>query len=431
MCTETERKEPFAESRRWKRVRAAEDEEVAMKEHHPFPFLHEWVSDMDVSLAENLRHWAENEVMAKRLELKEDYQELLEPALRKLFLEIGLQRLFWPEEYGGDGHNRPSAAVTVTIALEQIARGDVGIAFLLSCLLALQSVVAMEDAVNQEACSALQEIIGSEEEPVLVSLVFPLFRGEPQAVAREVKGGWTVEAAGARPLACGANGVLFGVLCSLQDSQGGPAFIVVPGKAKGVKRGEVLKRTGLAVDLNAAVDLAKVKVPEAMCVAKGEEACRAALSWLYLGISASNVGALIASYEILREWGDNRVIKGRGNVFKENPLTASVMAEVAQETALSRMLTWNLARVLSEPGLYGPAGAEGNHVTALMVAHHVSQAAERAINRAMEMMASAGYAKEWNLERYWRDVKTMQLCLGPCELAKMDVSRFFYRASGL
>ena len=163
-------------------------------------------------------------------------------------------------------------------------------------------------------------------------------------------------------------------------------------------------------------------------VAKGIDACRALLSWLYLGVSASTVGALFATYEILKEWGDNRVIKGKGQVFKSNPLTSSVMAEVAREISVSRMLTCDLGRVLSEPGIYGPAGEEGNYVLATMVANTVTLAAEKAIGGAMEMMASAGYATEWNLERYWRDTKTMQLCLGPYELAKMDYARYFYQS---
>ena len=95
------------------------------------------------------------------------------------------------------------------------------------------------------------------------------------------------------------------------------------------------RKTGLAADRNAEVEFANVKAPEGMCVARGLEACRAALAWFYLGISASNVGALFACYEILKEWGDNRVIKGRGNVFKDNPLTAAVMAEVLDRYALS------------------------------------------------------------------------------------------------
>jgi alkylation response protein AidB-like acyl-CoA dehydrogenase len=49
----------------------------------------------------------------------------------------------------------------------------------------------------------------------------------------------------------------------------------------------------------------------------------------------------------------------------------------------------------------------------------------------MELMASAGYAKEWQLERYWRDVKTVQCYLGAAELAKHDYARWFYQTKTL
>ena len=41
-------------------------------------------------------------------------------------------------------------------------------------------------------------------------------------------------------------------------------------------------------------------------------------------------------------------------------------------------------------------------------------------------MASAGYSTEWNLERYWRDVKTIQVHLGNWELNKMELAQYFY-----
>ena len=398
-----------------------------MSEHDLFPFAREWLSDMDVSLAGNLKKWAESELMEKRLELKEDYSGLLEPAMRKLFLDIGLQRLLWPDKYGGDGHNSPGAALTMTAALEQVARGDTSIALLLSGMWALQSCMAMEGKENAEACEAFAGLFGSKDELAVTSLVLPLFRDEPQAHAKLAKGAWAVEAKDARPIACGADAAVFGVYCSTggADEVG---LIALPGDAKGVKRGKPFLKTGLAADRNADVSFDKAKAPEGMCVAKGLEACRAALAWLYLGISASNVGALFASYEILKEWGDNRVIKGKGQVFKNNPLTASVMGEVAKEISLDRMLTYNLARVLAAPDVYGEAGEESTYVTACMVVHQVAQSAEKAIGNAMEMMASAGYATEWNLERYWRDTKTMQLCLGPYELAKMDYAHYFYQS---
>jgi alkylation response protein AidB-like acyl-CoA dehydrogenase len=396
-----------------------------------FPCPREWTGDLESSLAETLERWAESELMAKRLELKESYSELLEPAMKKLFLEIGLQRLLWPEEHGGDGHNQPAAALTAASALEQVARGDVGIAFALACLFSLQQLVAMEGRIKEEACRELAPLITSKENLSLVAPLLPLFRERPQAVARESRGGFTVEAEAARPLAFGGNSSLFAVMCSLEGSEHSVGLVVVPADAKGVERGEMVKRTGLAADLHCPVTFSKVRVPGALAVALGPEECRSFIAWLCLGVSACCVGAMFAAFEILREWGDNRVIKGRDNIFKENPLTASVMAEVAKETSLSRILTWHLARVLSLPEVYGPAGSEENHVNALMIAHQVAQSAERATHQAMEMMASAGYAKEWQLERYWRDVKTVQLALGPYELAKMDVSRRFYQATTL
>jgi alkylation response protein AidB-like acyl-CoA dehydrogenase len=405
-----------------------------MSEHDVFPCMYEWLTDMDVSLAGNLRRWADNEVMSKRLELKEGYEQLLEPAMRKLFLDIGLQRLLWPEEYGGDGHNSPKAAMTMVAALEQVSRGDTSIALLLSSMWALQSSMAMEGSENKDACEAFAALFGSKDALAITSLVLPLFRDEPQARAKLAKGSWAVEAKNARPMACGADAAVFGVLCSLDtpdapDISGDDAGIIaLLAGAKGIKQGKPFLKTGLAADRNAEVTFDKAKAPEGMCVARGLEACRGLLSWLYLGVSASTVGALFAAYEILKEWGDNRVIKGKGQTFKNNPLTSSVMAEVAREISVSRLLTCDLARVLSEPGIYGPAGKEGNFITAAMVANTVTQSAEKAIGGAMEMMASAGYATEWNLERYWRDTKTMQLCLGPYELAKMDYARYFYQS---
>ncbi len=447
-----------------------------MGEHDIFPCMHEWLSDTDLSLAGNLKRWADNEVMAKRLELKESYDGLLAPAMRKLFLEIGLQRLFWPEQHGGDGHNNPKAAMTIVAALEQVARGDTSIAFLLSSMWALQSCIAKEGSENAAACEALAGVYPSSDTLGITSLVLPVFRDEPQARAKLAKGSWTVEAEDARPLSSGADAAVFGVLCALEGEgsagspdaakgapkaaagssaskgNGGPGgsgtqstpapntpdtpatatgdigIIVLPASAKGVTRGDPFLKTGLAASRNASVSIDKAKVPEAMCVARGLQDCRSMFAWLYLGVSASTVGALFAAYEILKEWGDNRVIKGKGQVFKSNPLTASVMAEVAREISVSRMLTCDLGRVLSEPGIYGPAGEERNFVLAEMVAGSVTRAAEKAIGNAMEMMASAGYATEWNLERYWRDTKTMQVCLGPYELAKMDYAHYFYQS---
>jgi alkylation response protein AidB-like acyl-CoA dehydrogenase len=67
-----------------------------------------------------------------------------------------------------------------------------------------------------------------------------------------------------------------------------------------------------------------------------------------------------------------------------------------------------------------------------MIGHRVQQGVMRAINRGMELMGSAGYAKEWHVEKHWRDVKTIQSILyGVAADAplKMDTARFFYNCT--
>ncbi len=393
----------------------------------------------DLDLATTLQTVVEKEVMAKRLELKEDFDALLEPSLGKLMAEIGLQKMFWPERLGGLEHNEPAASYTITAALEQIGRADTGLAFLAAHSLALQAAVAAKSGYQEELCEAVAPLFCESDKPLIVSFVLtalsqedgvPEWRGKGiQVRARGGKGGWTLDGKGVRPTCSGADAGLFGVLCAVEGEE--PAFILVPGDAPGLSRGKEFKKTGLAASRNAYLDFTGVKVPEKNCAWRGDEGLLRLLSWYYLGLVATGVGALLATYEIIKEWGDNRVIKGRGQVFKENPLTGALMGEIAKEIFLDRQLAYNLAEMLAEPETYSGAGSLAVFTAALMMVHYVYVSADYTIHRTMELMASAGYAKEGQLERYWRDIKTVQCYIGAYELAKHDFARWFYQTKTL
>ncbi|MBN2028551.1 MAG: acyl-CoA/acyl-ACP dehydrogenase [Actinobacteria bacterium] len=393
----------------------------------------------DKDLAASLQAMVQKEVMDKRLELKEDYDGLLVPSLTMLMAEVGLQKMFWPEELGGEEHNDPEAAYTVAAALEQIGRADVGLAFLAAHSLALQAAVAAKGSYREELCAAVAPLFCEGNRPLIVSFVLPAMSQDSGAPERRGKGiqvraksgpdGWTLTGKAVRPTCSGADAGLFGVLCAVEGEE--PAFILVPGDAPGLSRGQEFLKTGLAASRNADLDFEGVKVPSANCAWRGEEGFLDLLSWFYLGLAAAGVGALLADYEIIKEWGDNRVIKGRGQVFKENPLTAALMGEITKEIAVDRLLAYDLADILSEPKAYGDDGPLAVFTSALMLVHHIYVSAEYTIHRTMELMASAGYAKEWQLERYWRDVKTVQCYLGAYELAKHDFARWFYHTKKL
>lgn len=404
-----------------------------MRYQELFPIPVEWIEDVDESMAATVAGWAEREVSQGRLEHREDYDDFLLPAIRKLFVDIGCQAMPWPEDTGGGGLATPNAAVSFAVVLEQVASADTGIGFLLANTFGLQSTFGIEPHRDDKLLSELAPAFCGGREAVC-SLVLPSY-GDGiseksfyglgyQVAAAQENGQWVMNAGGARPQCSGATASFFGVAFGLED--GTPAVALVPSDSAGLSAGDPFKKTGLAASINADLDLRDVRVPGGNVVLTGEDRFRETLCWYYMCCSAVCSGAMLASYEILKEWGDTRVIKGKGQVFKENPLVAALMGEIGGRTATSRILTYDLARMLSRPEIYGPAGGQAMYATATAVFKQVSRAVMLSINNAMELMASAGYATEWNLERYWRDVKTMETYVVPETAALTDMARHYF-----
>ena len=188
-----------------------------------FPVPVEWLADVDRSMAATVAGWADAEVMAGRLEHKEDYDALLLPAMRKLLLDIGVQSMLWPEELGGGGLGTPEAAMTLTAVIEQVGRADTGIAFLLANTFALCSTFAVEPNLNADLLEHMAPVVCGKD-PVIASLVLPYysrdatapaFFGLPyQAQAKRDGDGWLLSARSARPQCSGAGAYAFVVACA-------------------------------------------------------------------------------------------------------------------------------------------------------------------------------------------------------------------------
>ena len=63
-----------------------------------FPYPVSRLGQVDIGLASSLQELVEGG-HGKELEVGK-YEQLLQPSLRKIFAEVGLQRMFWPEESG-------------------------------------------------------------------------------------------------------------------------------------------------------------------------------------------------------------------------------------------------------------------------------------------------------------------------------------------
>ena len=398
-----------------------------------FPVPVEWLQDVDRSMARTVADWADAEVMAGRLEHKEDHHALLLPAMRKLLVDIGLQSMLWPEEMGGGGLGTPDAAMTLAAVIEQVGRADSGIAFVLANTFALQSAFAIEPYKNEALLEHMAPVVCGKD-PVIASLILPSYSKDPdaaafyglpyQAAAKRDADGWLLSARDARPQCSGAGAYAFGVACAGESDE--PMLVLVAPHLRGFSTGEPFKKTGLAASINADITMDGVRAADAQVLLQGTTRMRGMLAWYYTLCAAACSGALLATYDIIKEWGDTRVIKGKGQVFKENPLVASLLGEIGGKMAMGRLLTFNAARLLSAPNLYGPAGSPPVATAATAAFKLAARGAMEAMDNTMELMASAGYATEWNLERYWRDVKTLESCVLPETVAQTDLARHYF-----
>ncbi len=404
-----------------------------MKFTEVFPLPGGWLTDVDLMLAETVTRWAEQDVIPKRLEYREDRERLLLPAYKRLAIDIGLQSMMWPEAAGGSGQNAPGAAVTVAAVVEQAGRADVGIAFALANMFAVQATFAVGSARDEAACERWQATFCGDE-PCFVGLALPGHGAggeaavDPSGLDFPVQ---TAAATGGRHLtgrdvrlqAMGRDADLLAVTCQVN---GAPALVLVPGDTAGITIGDLIKTIGPAIGRDAAVDFEQVFVGEDKLLFADQASWRRFFGWYHLGCAAACAGASLAGWEILKGWGESRVIKGKGQTFKENPLVASLLGKVGAAIGTNRLLVFNLAQLIAQSDAAGQAGAGRMFATSTAIVRQVCRESMNALNHAMELMASAGYATEWELERYWRDVKAIENRIGPLAAARLDMARHYF-----
>jgi len=393
----------------------------------------EQIDEEEQRIVNTVRQWADREIIAKRLAYLENYEHEFAAKRRIILMDIGLQRLVLSEVNGGFGWNSNTRAPGLAAVLMEIGRADAAIAYLSALQFTTILACAAEDTTF---AGALISNFYSTDQPVNPALILPgpgtLDEQTPLFFGRAINVRLVHESESnivigknIRPTGCGAIADHFCVVCA--DSSGKPMVSIVSADTQGVQKGNILKETGLNACKNADVTFNNVKLPQA-AILEGNEVVERIYIWLNLLLAATSVGAAMNFFEIVYDWANTRTIKG-GSIMKENPLCASVLADVAEEIAIARFLTDDIARLIAM--MASPHSPELQHVYTMsqIVGYRIQQGTLRAVNRGMELMGSAGYAREWHAEKHWRDIKTIQsyLCGVGAEVpVKMDTARFFF-----
>ena len=91
-----------------------------------------------------------------------------------------------------------------------------------------------------------------------------------------------------------------------------------------------------------------------------------------------------------------------------------MLADMATELAAARMLTWKAASLRGEQ--------EALALEASMATLAASEAAHRAADKAMQILASAGYRRGSVVERLFRDGRATEIYQGTSEAQRMIIA---------
>ncbi len=361
-----------------------------------FKNISELRSDVAEMLARSVHEWAEKEVIPYRA-LIDDEAEIADKALKKLFLDIGMQKLVVPEAKGGAGISFDDLPAVLLRSFEEIGKADAGIGFVLSALVSA-SISSMEtevfDYLSDKLSTGLCKIA-----------IFPPQFGKSDfkgfELAKTVSFGDKIKLKGfGRPLNSGYDADIFAVFCNYNGIS--VAFV----DAENVERGEKIKSAGLVaskncdVKINAEIDKSRILTGNAW---------KKLYTYLNLCLSALCVGSAYDSCRILREWSEKRII--RGKPLRDNTVDASVIANVIRDALEAKAVAQMLAMIMLEN-----RDDEEVYAFSIVSALKCSDSAFNSADRAMELMASQGYAREGLLEKQWRDAKSIRAILNPNHL---------------
>ncbi|NIV33292.1 MAG: hypothetical protein GWN58_28755 [Anaerolineae bacterium] len=221
------------------------------------------------------------------------------------------------------------------------------------------------------------------------------------------------------------------MVCTTEKGSSNPddfALILVPADSEGVAVGNPYHKCGMAADVNTDIWFDHVRVPKRYRMhGPGDDLkyWKRAISMGNIGSAAMCVGIMKNVYEIIKGWTTERVVAGKP--LKEHSIVADMLSEVAMHIESTSAWMWMYTREIDHPEIYGWEPWDERFLLKTRgLALFASNAVERACSRAMDYMGSYGYAREYDLEKHWRDQKVIGLWMGGKGLKTLENARYWY-----
>jgi alkylation response protein AidB-like acyl-CoA dehydrogenase len=399
-------------------------------------------TDEDMEIVRAVREYAEAEIMPRRGDLEGGWhrdETLARETFEKVhqgLVNIGVQRAGWPKALGGLGVSE----VASQMVIEEISRADAGLATHLGIInwtmvpaarakrmdLLQQFVPKICDDKPHSSCMAITEPSGG------ANVEDPVQHGRTIATTARLEGDeWVINGHKIWPSGAGISDITYCTICTTDPELGddGIAIIYVPPDARGLSFSKPFEKMGMCwTDINAEIYFDNVRVPKENRVAGPGEDAKILHEIVAVGRLTTSwfaVGAAQACFEIALNWTKERLIAGKS--VRNRSLHASILGEMAQKTESARAYTTQISAMRRREDLYGKPGEPFMLSKCSGAKAYACDVAIWVAHKAMELMGSYGYCFDYNIEKYLRDIKILQLWLGGPQRALLDVALGYYK----
>jgi alkylation response protein AidB-like acyl-CoA dehydrogenase len=371
------------------------------------------LSEEQILLRRTVRDFAEAELRPHAREW--DEKQAFPRELFTTLGELGLTGVCWPTEYGGSG----LSLLDWAIVMEEMARGDAG--------------VALSLAAHHSLASAHINLAGNDEQKQ--RFLAPLAKGEKVGCWGLTEPGSGSDAGGLRTVAVrdGDHWVLNGsknfitnggiadtaVVMAVTDRAAGKkgisAFVVERG-AKGFRSGKKEDKLGVRSSDTSELVLEDCRVPAGNLVGKPGLGFVDTLKILdrgRVGIAAFSVGIAQAALEASMRYALER--KQFGHPIADFQAIQTKIADMATKVEAARLLT-HRAATLADAG-------KGHTAESSMAKLFASEASVEVALDAIQIHGGYGYIKEYPVERHLRDAKLGTIGEGTSEVQRMVIAR--------
>jgi alkylation response protein AidB-like acyl-CoA dehydrogenase len=333
--------------------------------------------------------------------------------------DLGLLAVNVPEDVGGSG----AGPVAYALAMMEIAAVDCAVAVTMAVTNMVGEVIARfgDPAQRDRYCRGL----ASGE---LVAGAFAL--SEPQAGSDPGSMRTRAERRGDRWVLNGekqwvTSGDRAGVLVvwaktSSAVGTGGVTAFLVPAGTPGLVLGRHEQKMGIRASSTVSLALDDCALPPEAVLGVPGEAFRIAMTALdggRIGIASQATGTIRAALEASTRYAQDR--RAFGHAIAEFQAIRWALADIATEHDAALLLTLRAAWSKSTGAPYTRAAS--------MAKLFASEAAQRAVSKAVQIHGGNGYTDAFPVERYFRDARVQTIYEGTSEVQRLVIARELLR----